>query len=474
MHLDTASHPTFVYLGANASRELERQVLTLCPVTVFVESAVYPERISAKEPHLTSKYISFDESLIYKSGRLGFPNIQDSYDLGIIDQVMDDKLIPLLWTRFSSRFRWRYLSEVKRHSINCSLTQAAILLLKTYTPKRVIFAYEPHMVPMYIFKKVCVAMGIETHTLVISPFSWRLFIDSTHHGQPTNRPLPTPLTSHAASPCVERFIAEKRSDYCIAKPFYEKRLRSQTQIGRLIHFCRANRWVPHRVIPGWRARRRYTQLISPRSSFLQTPFICVFLQFQPEQTTLPDGGLFANQLLAVQMLYAAASSLGLALVIREHPATFEYAFDAKWRPSDFYDAVASLGPNIHFDDLATEPYTLILHAKAVSAVTGTVLLEGLLQGRAAIAFGKHPLKGLRTPSFVDNLENELDLREKLRHAIAQPEDVIRREAEEYLQTIYQQSFGSSMYNGNANMTLDGLRVARDQALCQVIDLITKP
>jgi hypothetical protein len=468
----TASTATvLIYLGANASPDLEARLAALCPGTKFVESAVYPERtVDSSAAAQQGDRVQFDASVARAGGRVGLPTVSDGHDLAVINKVLNDKLIPLLWTRFGGKFRWRHLNEVKRFEVACALVKAALSVCRQERPRKVIFAYEPHMVPMYLFKKVCEALGVETVTLVVSPFNWRLFVDEVGSSSFALPPPGAPVQAHAS---VARFTDEKRSDYSVAKPFYENRKIRKGALGRLLHFGKVNRWAPHRVVPGWRLRNRYAELTSPRAAFERKPYVCLFLQFQPEQTTLPDGGVFAHQLLAIQLLHAAIAPLGLALVIREHPATFEYAFDAKWRPGDFYDTIRGFGPDIHFDELSAEPYSLIRSAKAVCAITGTVLLEGLLQGRAAVAFGKHPLKGLKMPAFVDQFDDEVDLREKLRLAMTQPQLEVITQAEAYLHRVYPGTFGASEYVGNANMTLDLLRQARNQALCDVVSQLAQ-
>jgi|GEM_PF-4357922 len=470
-----SSVPIMVYLGANAHMQLEQELLAFNPGIRFVESAVYPERMQPTDTdaQLGNAAIRFDADLRGSEGDILFTPIVGCNQIAIIESVMDDKLLPLLWTRFGGRTRWRHLSEVKRYEVAYSLAKSAIDTCRKFRPQAVVFSCEPHMLPMYIFKKVCKAMGIQTSTMAVSPFNWRVFLELENIYETTS-PL-TRSTAIKADPLhdsVAKFISEKKSDYSVAKPFYEKRIERLGMGKRLLYKLKANGWKPYKVILGHLAFADYRCLTTPRSQLQGLRYVCVFLQLQPEQTTLPDGEIFVHHLFAIQTLYAAVSRLGLKLVIREHPATFETGYSLTWRPRDFYRTVKNIGPGIFFDRIDADPYTLIKNAVAVSAITGTVLLEALLQGRPAIAFSKHPLRGYLNAALVDCFSDEQELKEKLEAALVQPAESICAEVESYLHRVYPDTFGPDDYVGNAKMSLDLLRQSRYEALRQIIKGMT--
>lgn len=466
----------FVYLGANAHKALVHQLLKINPKIRFVASQIYPEvpRSLLEDKLFNELFISFDSNLLIGSDKIRFSPFNDYNILKIIDTVMSDKHLPLLWTRFNSKTRWSNQSEVKRYEITYSLIKSAIEVCLTRKPSIVVFSYEPHMLPIYIFKKVCVALGVRTCTMTISPFYWRLFLEFT--GNKHVECIENPLIKEEdmiLNESVKRFIDEKKSEYSIAKPFYEKRVMSSGLGKRLYYKFKANGWKPHRVIQCQLAYSNYQRLSTERNRLYGIRYICVFLQLQPEQTTLPDGGLFVHHLILIQMLYSAVSTMGASLVIREHPATFESAFNSKWRPSDFYSSIKNIGPNIHFDDINAEPFTLIKNAIAVATITGTVLLESLLQGKPVIAFGKHPLRGFSSTALVDSFADEVELRKKIVKAIVRSPQSIIDDVGNYLYKVYPATFGADHYLGNEEMSLENLRDSRYNALLQVIDLLSQ-
>ena len=279
--------------------------------------------------------------------------------------------------------------------------------------------------------------------------------------------------SETSDDSVKKLIDEKQGHYRVAKPFYEKRDLSGGLGGRFFNKLKVNGWNPRRAMLSQLAFAECQRASSERSQFQGLKYICMFLQYQPEQTTLPDGGLFVHQLFAIQMLYSAVSSLGISLVIREHPATFESVFGPKWRPKNFYKSIKSIGSNIYFDNINSDPFSLIENSVAVSSITGSVLLEALLRGKPAVAFGKHALRGLSTPAFVDRFADEIELREKIVQASGVSSQSIIDDVEKYLHEVYPATIGADRYLGNEAMSLEALRESRNDALLQVVEQLSR-
>lgn len=470
------SKSMLVYLGANANKKLVHRLLELNSDIRFISSHIFPESpFSLLEGKLYNEsVITFDSAIKIESGEMHFTTINDYNMVPIIDDIMNDKHLSLLWTRFKSETRRCNHSEVKRYEILYSLIKSSLETCLRIKPSVVVFSYEPHMLPIYIFKRVASALGIRTCTLTISPFVWRLFCECTEkdHDLYLKESQGT-KEGGSLNESVTKLINEKQDHYRVAKPFYEKRdLISRVGAG-LFNKLKVNGWSPRRMVLSQLASIEYQRVSTDRSEFHDLKYISIFLQYQPEQTTLPDGQLFVHQLFAIQMLYSAVSSLGISLVIREHPATFESVFDPKWRPKEFYRAIKGIGPNIYFDNINTDPFTLIETSIAVSSVNGSVLLEALLRGKPAVAFGKHTLRGLDSVAFVESFANEVELREKIEKASRMSPQVIIDCVERYLYEVYPNTFGASRYLGNEAMSLEKLRESRYKALLQVVNLLLR-
>jgi len=468
--------PMLVYLGANANKELVHRLRELNPGIRLVSSALFPEVPASLlvSREYADMDIPFDASLRQASGEIGFTRLNGHNQLAVIEAVMNDKHLSLLWTRFNGKTRRNNQSEVKRYEVVYSLIKSALETCLSCRPAVVVFSYEPHMLPMYVFKKVVVALGIKTHTLTISPFIWRMScIDAAGVRSMQRHDSGAVRESAAQDDSLQKLIDEKQGHYREAKPFYEKRSSGRGLLGGFYNKLKVNGGSPRRTLGCRLALGEYQEHASVRSRLHGLKYICVFLQYQPEQTTLPEGGLFVHQMFAIQMLYSAVSSLGISLVIREHPATFEAAFDPKWRPKGFYRSIRNIGPGIYFDDIQVDPFSLIENSIGVSSITGTVLLEALLRGKPAIAFGKHPLQGYSSPAFVDRFANEAELRERIVQASAALTQSIANDVVKYLHEIYPQTFGGECYPGNAGMSLQKLRQMRRDALLQVVEQLVR-
>ena len=94
----------------------------------------------------------------------------------------------------------------------------------------------------------------------------------------------------------------------------------------------------------------YRSLTIDFSSLGQKPFAYMGLHVQPERTSLPEGGHYNEQYLAVLELSKSLPK-GWVLLVKEHPAQFnlkdlrKYKFRSKF----FYESIARI-PNVHLID----------------------------------------------------------------------------------------------------------------------------
>jgi len=330
------------------------------------------------------------------------------------------------------------------------------------------------MLPIYIFKRVAILLGIKVFTLTISPFVWRLFCEVQENGK--SHLLNERLYEESArvkDDSVRKMLIEKQGNYTQAKPFYEKRNVKNKSVLGWFNKLKANGWNPRKAVLCQNAAKEYQRVVTGRNIIKDLKYISLYLQYQPEQTTLPDGKLFVHQLFAIQMLHSAISPLGISLVVREHPATFESTFDPKWRPEDFYSTIIGIGPGIYIDDINEDPFTLIEKSVAVSSINGSVLLEGLLRGKPVISFGKHTLKGFVDDALIDEFNDENELKSKIEIASGIESVDIVSHIESYLYRIYPATYGADIYPGNDAMSLINLRKSRCDALSQVIGQLSQ-
>ncbi len=114
-------------------------------------------------------------------------------------------------------------------------------------------------------------------------------------------------------------------------------------------------------------------------------FIYVPLHFQPENTTSPLGGVYANQLLMIELL-AANLPENYLLYVKENP-------NQTWvnRHIQFYLDLLAI-PQVRLISRKVNTFSLIDNCVATATVTGTAGWEGLFKGKPFIMFGDYVVK----------------------------------------------------------------------------------
>ncbi len=129
------------------------------------------------------------------------------------------------------------------------------------------------------------------------------------------------------------------------------------------------------------ARRRYEQL--PQffiDQELPEKFVYFGLHMQPELTTNPLGGVFDDQVAAIEAMREWLPA-DIAIVVKENPKQ-----DFEQRPGDFYRRLATLD-HVILAGRDVNTYDLIRNSLFVSTVTGTLGWEAVTHGKAALVFG---------------------------------------------------------------------------------------
>ncbi len=109
-------------------------------------------------------------------------------------------------------------------------------------------------------------------------------------------------------------------------------------------------------------------------------FVYFPLHLQPELTTAALGGVFADQLLAVEALSAWVPQ-GCFLYLKENPKQTE-----KQRGSNFYQRLRAL-PNVRLLGCQENSADLIRNSVGVATITGTAGWEALFLGKPVLVFG---------------------------------------------------------------------------------------
>lgn len=114
---------------------------------------------------------------------------------------------------------------------------------------------------------------------------------------------------------------------------------------------------------------------------LSVPFVYFPLHYQPEASTVPMGGSYADQVLVARLMNDALPE-GTLLYIKEHPRASGWLT----RSPAFYEEFLQLR-KIRFIKKEVDTFALRERCQAVATVTGSAGFEALFRGKPVFLFG---------------------------------------------------------------------------------------
>jgi hypothetical protein len=134
----------------------------------------------------------------------------------------------------------------------------------------------------------------------------------------------------------------------------------------------------------YKLRRACYLLQSPPPS--DKPYIFLALHYQPERNSNPVGGIFADQVLAVEMI-AKNLPEGWKVVVKEHTQQLHpYSKGERSRDISFYRDINHIS-NVCLVSENLSSFDLIDGAAAVATISGSAGWEALCRGKATLVFG---------------------------------------------------------------------------------------
>lgn len=132
--------------------------------------------------------------------------------------------------------------------------------------------------------------------------------------------------------------------------------------------------------------------------------LVVFLHFQPEAVTMPQGGIFADQLLVMDLLLAALPE-GMTVWVKEHPFMFDmFAQDKHERSVKFYEYLLK-DSRVRFIDRSVTSRTLLEKGVIFASTNGTVSWEAMRIGKPCIIFGWSWFSQCKSCFVVDSVDS---------------------------------------------------------------------
>ena len=187
-------------------------------------------------------------------------------------------------------------------------------------------------------------------------------------------------------------------------------------------------------------KREYSRIsVTPD---LNTKYVVFALHYQPEATTAPRAGYFADQLYIVELL-SKYLPLDWRIYIKENPKQFNPASEGNTgRMLRFYRDALKF-PRVSFVPVETNPFKLIDQAKAVITVGGTIGWEGMVRRKPVICFSQswyeYFTHGVLRIKDKDDLEKMTDFIKNYQYN--------EQELNIYLKTIESNSFTAYFRRG---------------------------
>ena len=164
------------------------------------------------------------------------------------------------------------------------------------------------------------------------------------------------------------------------------------------------------------------QAISFDKKYLYFP-----LQYQPERTSSPEGDIYVDQWLVINMISCLLPK-GWNIFVKEHPSQFMWSRNAYMgRTIDFYKDINKF-KNVKMVDSKINSFKLIDNAEAVVTLTGRSGLEAILRGIPALVFGYAVYRNFPGVFYTTTTSECKDALKKIENGFK----VNSKEAESYL------------------------------------------
>jgi hypothetical protein len=295
-----------------------------------------------------------------------------------------------------------YLAERERTSVFdgplsaagriAELAAYALYLCETHRPDMLVFHNYPHELFTYILLRAAEHARVRTFIIHFSVLPWRMRISYVGRNLELHSIANPEGRSEEQAAHVLGYYDRLRGSHDDAMPIVDRALRKRAgdsflnlrgELGGLIGSNPIKQLT--RAMLKLRSFRALQDATVPQP---HGSYVVFFLHYQPEESTLPRGGMFAQQLIAITKLRSITPA-DVSVLVKEHPSMFRYdhTLSILVRNSQFYDFIHRLR-GVYVVPQETNTFTLIDNARAVATITGTVAIEALARGKPVICFGE--------------------------------------------------------------------------------------
>lgn len=351
-----------------------------------------------KEKNVNNRLLCYDDFVVPTSSH----NLSVDYN-AIFNSIIDDYNTLMIAERVNYRRGYRSNhNDVAKIAI---MIENAINFLSEIYPKFLFYQACPHSINSWVFANVAEKMGVTVYVCNNTLFHWRNFLLKGLRTESVVELHQSEVIDLPSGEYMKRALLE----YDKAIPDYEKeRLAKRknciwswsTELKAAIRDYHKLIFLPLK----WKLYKTHEECCSVPD--LSKKYIIVFLHYQPERTSMPEGRYYANQWHLINTIHRALPD-DYMLYVKEHPSTFTNTtnmFDPRYRNPEFYKNISRLSNTI-LVDLNVNSFTLIDHCKCVATITGTVGGEALLRGKPVLVFGNATYRNHKYAFPIQNCDD---------------------------------------------------------------------
>jgi len=338
------------------------------------------------------------------------PDEAKKYD-ECLPAILNDLRTVMLAERIYGTTGWQslfsHVQAVEKQIIN------SLRFLMSIKPDIFLLQATPHDIRQWSMAKTAEFLNIPILMFQSSPLPWRAWmvkgIDRQDVLCPDSIVSANPVEKKEIN-LKEQFIDTNSGIYIDALPSYEK-ARIDARGGRFWSWKKELKDINEHpsLLPGLYFKRKlydsYKRAVSPLPSRDVTTVV-FFMHYQPERTSMPEGGRYAQQWLIIRAI-AMSIPNDWVLLVKEHPSSFMGEYHRAYRSPILYSEIASLD-NVRLVPIEEDTFSLIDRSVAVATITGTVGMQALIRGKPVLIFGTAPYRGAFGAFPISNLQDVRD------------------------------------------------------------------
>lgn len=322
-------------------------------------------------------------------------------------------------------------------------------LIKKYKPETIIFPGFPHTTYNYIIQDLAKLLGLKTimydYTYVANRliFYNDLFEGSREIKKDIEKNQKKNFSINDLSKNLQEYYKFfTKPDNDITPVYMKVALKSYTGLNSVVRKFKIavssikdgtilkKTWQFFKKHTGVNLKKEYLEVFQSKIDFTKN-FIYLPLCFQPESTSSPQGDMFVDQILMIEIV-AASLPDNWVVYVKEHPGQWHEAAEglnySSSRYVGYYKRIAAI-KNVYLIPVQTDTYKLIDKSRAVVVTAGTAGWEAILRSKPAIIFGYPWYKDCPCLFRVDDVKS-------CKNALKKIKDGFKVEQQEVINYLY--------------------------------------